>query len=54
LKGIDFPKSKWSVILYARRQSDDPSEGIILVLCRISDKMYRNMAELEKEIGKIK
>jgi hypothetical protein len=54
LKGIDFPKSKRSVIMYARKQSDDSSGGIILVLRRISDKTYRNMAELEKEIGKIK
>jgi hypothetical protein len=54
LKGIDFPKSKRSVIMYARRQSDDSSGGIISVLRRISDKTYRNMAELEKEIGKIK
>jgi hypothetical protein len=54
LKGIDFPKSKRSVILYARKQSDDSSEGIISVLRMISDKTYKNMAELEKEIGKIK
>jgi Protein of unknown function (DUF2795)/Zinc finger, C2H2 type len=56
LKGIDFPKSKRSVIMYARRQSINQisSGGIISVLRRISDKTYRNMAELEKEIGKIK
>ena len=54
LKGIDFPKSKRRVILYARRQSDDSIKGIISVLRMISDKTYKNMAELEKEIGKIK
>ena len=55
LKGIDFPKSKRSIILYARRQqADDSSEGIISVLRRISEKTYRNMAELEIEIGKTK
>ena len=55
LKGIDFPKSKRSIILYARRQpADDSSEGIISVLRRISEKTYKNMAELEIEIGKTK
>jgi hypothetical protein len=55
LKGIDFPKSKRSIILYARRQpADDSSEGIFSVFRRISEKTYRNMAELEIEIGKTK
>jgi hypothetical protein len=55
LKGIDFPKSKRSIIRYARRQpADDSSEGIFSVLRRISEKTYRNMAELEIEIGKTK
>lgn len=53
LKGIDFPKSKRGIILHVRRQ-DDSSQGVISVLRRISDKSYRNMAELEKEIGKLK
>ena len=54
LKGIDFPKSKRSIILFARRKPDDSIEDVVSMLPRISDKTYRNMAELEMEIGKKK
>jgi hypothetical protein len=53
LKGIDFPKSKRGIIVHVRKR-DGLSQGVISVLHRISDKSYRNMAELVKEIGKVK
>ncbi len=54
LKGIDFPKSKRSIIIHARKQHDTRKEEVISVLRRISDKEYRNIVQLEKEIGKVK
>jgi len=53
LKGIDFPKSKKGIINYSRKRNHS-SEGVISVLRKISDKSYTNMADLEKEIGKVK
>jgi hypothetical protein len=53
LKGIDFPKSKRGIILHVRKR-DGSSQSIISVLHMISDTSYRNMAELVKEIGKVK
>jgi hypothetical protein len=53
LKGIDFPKSKRGIILHVRKRNSS-SPGVISVLHGISDKSYRNMAELVIEIGKVK
>jgi hypothetical protein len=54
LKGIDFPKSKRGIITYAKKQREPGKEKVISVLRRISDKQYKNMAQVEKEIGKVK
>jgi hypothetical protein len=53
LKGIDFPKSKRGIILHVRKRGSS-SQGVISVLQGISDISYRNMAELVKEIAKVK
>jgi hypothetical protein len=53
LKGIDFPKSKRGIIMHISKKHDS-SERVISVLRRIPDKPYRNMADLEKAIGKVK
>lgn len=53
LKGVDFPKSKRGIILHVRKRNSS-SQDVISVLHGISDKSYRNMAELVIEIGKVK
>ncbi|MGI8831846.1 MAG: hypothetical protein ACR2IS_04330 [Nitrososphaeraceae archaeon] len=40
--------------MYARKQHEPKNEEVISVLRSISDKQYRNMAQLKKEIGKVK
>lgn len=54
LKGIDFPKSKRGIIMYVRKHAESTDEGTVSVLKKISDRKYRSMAELEKEIGNVK
>jgi hypothetical protein len=54
LKGIDFPKSKRSIVTYAKKERKPGTEAVISVLRKISDKQYKNMAQVEKEIGKVK
>lgn len=53
LKGIDFPESKRGILTDIRKKYVS-SEPIISVLRRIPNKSYRNMADLETEIGKVK
>jgi hypothetical protein len=53
LKGVDFPNSKRGIILHVRKRNSS-SQDVISVLHGISDKSYRNMAELVIEIGKVK
>ena len=54
LKGVDFPKSKRGIITHVTHQNDSKKEEIISVLRRISDKKYRNLVDVAKEIGKVK
>jgi hypothetical protein len=53
LKGINFPESKRGILTHIRKKYVS-SEPNISVLRRIPNKSYRNMADLEKEIGKVK
>jgi len=58
LSGIDFPKTKDSLLQYVHRhiskfESKD-SRAILNILDQIADREYNDMAEVEQEIGKIK
>jgi hypothetical protein len=58
LSGIDFPKSKDSIKQYAQdKLSNSQIENIdviLEVLDQLSSKEYSNMADVEREIGRIK
>jgi uncharacterized C2H2 Zn-finger protein len=54
LKGIVFPKSKRGIIAHVRKQHDTKREEVVSLLSRVSDKEYRNVVQLEREIGKVK
>jgi hypothetical protein len=54
LKGIGFPKSKRGLITHVSNQNVSKKEEIISILRRISDKKYRNLVDVAKEIGTIK
>ncbi|TLX86660.1 MAG: DUF2795 domain-containing protein [Thaumarchaeota archaeon] len=54
LKGINFPKSKRSIIGHVRKQHDSDKEEIISVLHKISDKKYLSMIQVEIELGRVK
>ena len=58
LSGIDFPKTKDSLLQYVHRhiskfESKD-SRAILNILDQIADREYNDMAEVGHEIGKIK
>lgn len=54
LKGIVFPKSKRGIITHVNKQPDTKKQEIVSVLRRIPDKEYKNLVQLEREIGKVK
>jgi hypothetical protein len=55
LSGIDFPKSKDSIKQYAQDNSQIEDIDVILeVLDQLAPREYSNMADVEREIGRIK
>jgi hypothetical protein len=58
LSGIDFPKTKDSLMQYVQKHISKleikDSRCILNILDQIADGEYNNMAEIEQEIGKIK
>ena len=58
LSGIDFPKSKYEIQAYVKKSSmvrmdKKRNEQIVNVLDKIKLKNYHNMAEIEREVGKV-
>jgi hypothetical protein len=58
LSGIDFPKTKVSLMQYVQKHISkldiQHSRSILNILDQIADREYSDMAEIEQEIGKIK
>jgi len=54
LKGINFPKSKKSIILHVSKQRDSEREEVISILSRISNKKYQNLIQVQKEVSRVK
>lgn len=54
LKGINFPKSKKSIILHVSKQRDSEREKVISILSRISSKKYQNLIQVQKEVSRVK
>jgi Protein of unknown function (DUF2795) len=58
LSGIDFPKTKDSLMQYVQKHISKLEikdlRSILNILDQIADKEYDDMAEIEQEIGKIK
>jgi uncharacterized protein YpuA (DUF1002 family) len=58
LSGIDFPKSKDSIKQYAQDKLSNSQikdmDVILEVLDQLSSREYSNMADVEREIGRIK
>jgi hypothetical protein len=58
LSGIDFPKTKVSLMQYVQKHMSkldiQHSRSILNILDQIADREYYDMAEIEQEIGKIK
>lgn len=51
LKGIRYPKSKSEIVAYAHEHDGD--EAVIRVLERIPERVYENMAEVEKGVARV-
>jgi hypothetical protein len=58
LSGIDFPKSKDSLKEYAKRHiykaEVEDLEAVLKVLDELPSREYNNMADVEREVGRIK
>jgi len=61
LSGIDFPKSKAALVLYARHNLDNRKKGeytsateVLKVLEKLPSRKYSNMADVEYEVGRLK
>jgi hypothetical protein len=58
LSGIDFPKSKDSIKQYVQdklsKSQNEDVDVILEVLDQLSPREYSNMADVEREIGRIK
>lgn len=59
--GIDFPKSKAALVLYARHNLDNRKKGeytsateVLKVLEKLPSRKYSNMADVEYEVGRLK
>lgn len=54
LEGIDFPADKTKLVEHARGYGQgDETEQVIQVLARLPDRHYRDMADVEREVGTI-
>jgi hypothetical protein len=62
LSGIDFPKSKDDIKKYAqknltsfmtKKQREEQSEVILDLLNKIPEREYTDMADVEREIGRV-
>jgi Protein of unknown function (DUF2795) len=58
LSGIDFPKSKDSLKQYAKdhlsKAEVEDAQAVLDVVDDLPDLEYTNMADLEREVGKVK
>ena len=56
LEGIDLPTTKTKVVRYARenRNAVTPAEEIVHLLERLPSKAFQTMAEIERQVGKIR
>lgn len=50
LKGIRYPKSKSEIVAYAHEHDGD--ESVMRVLERLPERVYENMAEVEKGVAR--